>query len=63
MRAFLSSASLALTPTLSRTRERGRGALLMRLIDSHCHLDFPDFADEIEGVVARAQERRRRAAW
>jgi len=28
----------------------------MRLIDSHCHLDFPDFADEIEGVVARAQE-------
>jgi TatD DNase family protein len=28
----------------------------MRLIDSHCHLDFPDFADEIEGVVARAQD-------
>ncbi len=27
----------------------------MRLIDSHCHLDFPDFADEIEAVVARAQ--------
>ena len=26
----------------------------MRLIDSHCHLDFPDFADEIEAVVARA---------
>jgi TatD DNase family protein len=26
----------------------------MRLIDSHCHLDFPDFADEIDAVVARA---------
>ncbi|HXW19136.1 MAG TPA: TatD family hydrolase [Roseiarcus sp.] len=27
----------------------------MRLIDSHCHLDFPDFADEIAAVVTRAQ--------
>jgi TatD DNase family protein len=26
------------------------------LIDSHCHLDFPDFADEIDGVVARARQ-------
>jgi TatD DNase family protein len=25
------------------------------LIDSHCHLDFPDFADELDAVVARAQ--------
>ena len=25
----------------------------MTLIDSHCHLDFPDFAAEIEDVVAR----------
>jgi len=24
------------------------------LIDSHCHLDFPDFADDLDGVVARA---------
>ncbi len=24
------------------------------LVDSHCHLDFPDFADEIPAVVARA---------
>ncbi len=24
------------------------------LIDSHCHLDFPDFAAELDGVVARA---------
>lgn len=25
-----------------------------RLVDSHCHLDFPDFADELPAVVARA---------
>ncbi|MEA2976930.1 MAG: TatD DNase family protein [Alphaproteobacteria bacterium] len=25
------------------------------LVDSHCHLDFPDFATELEAVVARAQ--------
>jgi TatD DNase family protein len=25
------------------------------LIDSHCHLDFPDFASELDAVVARAQ--------
>jgi TatD DNase family protein len=25
------------------------------LVDSHCHLDFPDFSDEIDAVVARAQ--------
>ncbi|MGB1088845.1 MAG: TatD family hydrolase, partial [Alphaproteobacteria bacterium] len=25
------------------------------LIDSHCHLTFPDFADELESVVARAR--------
>jgi len=26
------------------------------LVDSHCHLDFPDFTDELDGVVARARE-------
>ena len=26
------------------------------LVDSHCHLDFPDFADDLDGVVARAQD-------
>ena len=26
------------------------------LIDSHCHLDFPDFAEEIDDVVTRAGE-------
>ena len=25
------------------------------LVDSHCHLDFPDFASELPDVVARAQ--------
>lgn len=25
------------------------------LVDSHCHLDFPDFADEVDAVVARAR--------
>lgn len=26
------------------------------LIDSHCHLDFPEFAPELDAVVARARE-------
>ena len=25
------------------------------LVDSHCHLDFPDFAPELDQVVARAR--------
>ncbi len=28
------------------------------LIDSHCHLDFPDFGTELDGVVARARAAR-----
>ena len=24
------------------------------LVDSHCHLDFPDFADDLDRLVARA---------
>ena len=27
----------------------------MILVDSHCHLDFPDFGDELDAIVARAQ--------
>src|SRR3977135_3797851 len=23
------------------------------LVDSHCHLDFPDFAEDLEAIVAR----------
>jgi TatD DNase family protein len=26
------------------------------LVDSHCHLDFPDFTDDLDGVVARAKD-------
>lgn len=26
------------------------------LVDSHCHLDFPEFASELDDVVARARE-------
>jgi TatD DNase family protein len=26
------------------------------LVDSHCHLDFPDFADDLDGVVGRARQ-------
>jgi len=26
------------------------------LVDSHCHLDFPEFAPELDGVLARARE-------
>ena len=25
------------------------------LVDSHCHLDFPDFSAELDGVVSRAR--------
>lgn len=28
----------------------------IKLIDSHCHLDFPDFGEDIEAVLARAKE-------
>ena len=27
----------------------------MSLIDSHCHLDFPDFVDELDAVIDRAR--------
>jgi len=26
------------------------------LVDSHCHLDFPDFAGELDAIVARARD-------
>ncbi len=27
----------------------------LMLVDHHCHLDFPDFAQELDGVIARAE--------
>ena len=36
-------------------RGRGTRRAIIMLIDSHCHLDFPDFADELDAVVARAR--------
>ena len=38
------------------TRRRNSHAEKICLIDSHCHLDFPDFADELDAVVARARD-------
>lgn len=29
--------------------------MMAMLVDSHCHLDFPDFKDELDGVVTRAK--------
>ncbi|MDP6816240.1 MAG: TatD family hydrolase, partial [Alphaproteobacteria bacterium] len=26
------------------------------LVDSHCHLDFPGLAEDLDGVVARARD-------
>src|SRR5215469_6978169 len=25
------------------------------LVDSHCHLDFPDFSEDLEGIISRAR--------
>ena len=30
------------------------------LVDSHCHLDFPDFAEDLDGIVSRARGGRHR---
>ena len=35
---------------------QGQGKTNFRaVVDSHCHLDFPDFAADRDGVVARAR--------
>jgi TatD DNase family protein len=39
---------------MSKPKQRQHDKKSM-LIDSHCHLDFPDFADELDAVVARAR--------
>lgn len=41
---------------MSASMEANRGsAPPAALVDSHCHLDFPDFKDDLDGVVGRAQ--------
>ena len=46
-------------PVMSSRRRRsegaGKGRRQMTIIDSHCHLDFPDFADDLDAVVERAR--------
>ena len=39
-------------PALCRARRRAGGVML---IDTHCHLDFPDFAEDLASYVARAE--------
>jgi TatD DNase family protein len=36
-------------------KENGRSSSEVMLVDSHCHLDFPDFAGDLDGIVARAE--------
>jgi len=40
---------------VSNTAENSRLSPGLTLVDSHCHLDFPDFTDELDAVVARAR--------
>lgn len=42
--------------TPSRHRPIDDRRLMSMLIDTHCHLDFPDFAPELDDVVARARQ-------
>jgi TatD DNase family protein len=30
--------------------------VIAMIVDSHCHLDFPDFAEELDAIVARAEQ-------
>src|SRR5258708_5353580 len=39
-------------PNIAENRHLSPGLML---VDSHCHLDFPDFAGELDAVVTRAQ--------
>jgi len=41
-----------MTPNLSENNPLATGSVL---VDSHCHLDFPDFTAELDTIVARAR--------
>ena len=38
-----------------RRTKGGLSRLQAMLVDSHCHLDFPDFAEDLDAIVARAE--------
>ncbi len=42
-------------PALRSARGGGEGGLTAMLVDSHCHLDFPDFDADRDALVARAR--------
>ncbi len=41
-------------PVFPRYVEQPAEQVVSMLVDSHCHLDFPDFAEERDAVIARA---------
>jgi TatD DNase family protein len=41
-----------MTPKPSENNPLATGCVL---VDSHCHLDFPDFSDELDAIVARSR--------
>ena len=47
------AAARAGLPPLCRSRSGGRRPMM--LVDSHCHLDFPDLAGDLDAIVARAE--------
>jgi methionyl-tRNA synthetase len=53
-RAARNCRHLRRVPAVCRTKRR-RGELSQMLVDSHCHLDFPDFADDLDAIVKRAE--------
>ena len=53
---MITTTTTTITTTITRCRPRGAGvnALNAMLIDSHCHLDFPDFEADRDALVAHA---------
>ena len=43
------------SPMPQETADNQRLSPGFTLIDSHCHLDFPDFAAELDAVIARRE--------
>jgi TatD DNase family protein len=42
-------------PVFGKDHAQTKNRQELMLVDSHCHLDFPDFAGELDAVVARAR--------